>query len=160
MTKRSNASTHLTDDDVAGARVMPSSPGSLPYTRVACLKVLGLGPGDDFPEKIAGAYHTSLRRLHPDTGGAGAKGEVAVPSRLGVFCQDPRSRRERGAVRADAHHGRVLRVSANGGVGTRESVLRYNLQFIQRHQRLYNLVPRDSTTSPTFSKKYCRSKKQ
>jgi hypothetical protein len=77
MTKRSNASTHLTDDDVAGARVMPSSPGSLPYTRVACLKVLGLGPGDDFPEKIAGAYHTSLRRLHPDTGGAGAKGEVA-----------------------------------------------------------------------------------
>jgi len=46
--------------------------GSLPYTRAACLQVLGLGPGDDVPEKIASAYQSSLRRLHPDTGGSTA----------------------------------------------------------------------------------------
>lgn len=51
---------------------MSTPRGSLPYTREACLHVLGLGLEDDAPEKIARAYRESLKLYHPDVGGRDA----------------------------------------------------------------------------------------
>ena len=51
---------------------MSNPRGALPYTREACLHVLGLGLEDDEPEKIASAYRSSLKLYHPDVGGRDA----------------------------------------------------------------------------------------
>ena len=51
---------------------MSTPRGSLPYTREACLHVLGLGREDDAPDKIARAYRKSLKLYHPDVGGPDA----------------------------------------------------------------------------------------
>ena len=51
---------------------MSTPRGSLPYTREACLRVLGLGLEDGAPEKIAHAYRESLKLYHPDVGGRDA----------------------------------------------------------------------------------------
>ena len=51
---------------------MSTPRGSLPYTREACLHVLGLGLEDDTPERIASAFHESVKLYHPDVGGRDA----------------------------------------------------------------------------------------
>ena len=53
---------------------MSTPRGSLPYSREACLHVLGLGLDDDAPENIARAYRASVKRYHPDVGGRDACG--------------------------------------------------------------------------------------
>ena len=53
---------------------MSTPRGSLPYSREACLHVLGLGLDDDAPENIARAYRASVKLYHPDVGGRDACG--------------------------------------------------------------------------------------
>ena len=53
---------------------MSTPRGSLPYSREACLRVLGLGLDDDAPENIARAYRASVKLYHPDVGGRDACG--------------------------------------------------------------------------------------